>query len=269
MLKRLLKYEYKNLSRMLWPILLGMLGLSVLGFGIVEIIILTLDDLFITLFMLGTFCGFLVIAILLAPVVAIFIIVMRFYKNMFTDEGYLSFVLPVSIHTQLTAKLISGSLWTLIYTVASMLAFGIFFGIPILIHGGDFLAELWSVLLALLGARPFTAVLYLFEILLAVVVGAISQTLLYYASVTVGSTLMPKHKILGSILFYFVINAITNILSGTVGTVLSYTMSMSMLSGSLLLLHLSMFGSILLSVALGVAAYIVTAQMLKNKLNLE
>lgn len=43
-----------------------------------------------------------------SSIITLIFILMRYYKNFFTDEGYLTFTLPVTPHELLWTKLISG-----------------------------------------------------------------------------------------------------------------------------------------------------------------
>ena len=113
MLKKLFRYDMKALTRTLLP-----LSLATLGCGILLLLsqlamrFAPETGLFSVLMPLlfGMLIFFGSVASLLLPVVGEFFILHRYYKNFFTDEGYLTFVLPATMDEQLASKILSGFL---------------------------------------------------------------------------------------------------------------------------------------------------------------
>ena len=67
-------------------------------------------------------------------VVSIYIAV-RFYKNLYTDEGYLMHTLPVTPRQLLVSKLTVGSLWSFLVTILTLWAVFLImiFGLPVMV----------------------------------------------------------------------------------------------------------------------------------------
>ena len=101
MLKKLLKYDLKAVFKYWWIAAISTLGLSVLGgFAVtvlrdtvstepekkVPIILEILSSIALPL----VYLGFIALGIL-----TVIMIFARYYKNFFSDEGYLTFTLPV------------------------------------------------------------------------------------------------------------------------------------------------------------------------------
>ena len=130
MLRKLLKYDLAYVFRIWWIGALSSLGLSAL-IGIC-ITVLNSDkripdivELMAVLAIVVSVIGLVAFSILSFILVAV-----RFYKNFFTDEGYLTFTLPVSRISLYNSKLISAALAmlltviTLIVDVIVLLAIG-------------------------------------------------------------------------------------------------------------------------------------------------
>ena len=100
MLRKLLKYDLKAIFKFWW-IVFG---------GFCDNILNTYEgDAWSVYLMMsmGSLSGtFLNLAL---PVVTFVLIFIRFYKNFFTDEGYLTFTLPVSRRKLMLSKIISGT----------------------------------------------------------------------------------------------------------------------------------------------------------------
>lgn len=104
MLRKLLKHEFRATGRVILPIF-GLLLLSAVGANLSirgmtnaqSTFLNTLGTILIMLFFL---------AIIAVGIVALAVMVSRFYKNLLQDEGYVMMTLPVSIHQQVWSKLI-------------------------------------------------------------------------------------------------------------------------------------------------------------------
>ena len=109
MLRKLLKHEFRATGRVILPIF-GLLLLSAVGANLSirgmtnaqSTFLNTLGTILIMLFFL---------AIIAVGIVALAVMVSRFYKNLLQDEGYVMMTLPVSIHQQVWSKLIVSTVW--------------------------------------------------------------------------------------------------------------------------------------------------------------
>lgn len=109
MLRKLLKYDLKAIFKFWWIAAIVTVLASVFG-GFCDNILNTYEgDAWSVYLMMsmGSLSGtFLNLAL---PVVTFVLIFIRFYKNFFTDEGYLTFTLPVSRRKLMLSKIISGT----------------------------------------------------------------------------------------------------------------------------------------------------------------
>lgn len=120
MLGKLIKYDMKYMARILPWIYLGGLGASAM-ISTVILLARRAEMLFAGFFMLGLL---FVLTIEAAAICSSVFMMVRVYKNLFSDEGYLTFTLPVKNSAVVSSKIITGAIWTLISyaVIAVMLA---------------------------------------------------------------------------------------------------------------------------------------------------
>ena len=110
MLRKLLKYDLRPIFRFWWIAAIITTGLSVIG-GFCQRAYYNYENLPWSIdLMLSLFSGLATLGSLALPVLTLVLIFVRFYKNFFSDEGYLTFTLPVSRRTLMLSKIISGTL---------------------------------------------------------------------------------------------------------------------------------------------------------------
>ena len=108
MLKKLLSYDFKAIFKYWWIGALTTLALSGIGAGCGSILE-TEKELPASVTIFATIGMVLVVLSIIAFIIFSGLLVyIRFYKHLFTDEGYLTFTLPVKRHQILSSKLISG-----------------------------------------------------------------------------------------------------------------------------------------------------------------
>ena len=104
MLGKLLKHDLRSTARLILPATLLMLGICILGSVALRIAISNAEAMvskgnvatlliflaFIMMYMIS------MLALIVYSSASIFLVIIHYYKNLFTDEGYLTFTLPVS-----------------------------------------------------------------------------------------------------------------------------------------------------------------------------
>ncbi len=196
------------------------------------------------------------------------LIAARFYKNLFTDEGYLTWTLPASPLQQLWAKLISGAIWyigdlVLLYSAVYFMLTG-----P---NTQSMYREIAADFTEALG-MPLPDFFLLMSLLS--IVGVAGSIMMLYASIAVAQ-LFPAHRLLLSVITYFIFYLIAyglsmgalvvfNLLPGLTYTVnaISYTTTMSTYLKSTISI------SMVISTVLAVLQYAITHLILTRKLNL-
>lgn len=210
MLKKLLKYDFLSVFKYWWIAAVSSLALSMLG-GFCITILLSERELPSVAYLFPTLTLILVI---ISYVIFIFLSVIlvhvRFYKNLFTDEGYLTFTLPVKRSQLLNSKLIL-SVTTIITTflVCTLNIFamlGIGFSEQIILKDiARGFRNLWNVLTHELG---WYLALYSLEGILLIVLSVIFSTLFVFCCITFAAIITKKAKVLCAIAIYYVANGI-------------------------------------------------------------
>ena len=269
MVKKLMKYELASYMRSLLPFQLILLGIALLH----RFVQLFENDgnAYWTFFSSST--AIFIIACIVTLVATVALCIARFYKNMFTGEGYLSFTLPVTVHQHIWAKLLSAIICALVSVVAILLACSI-------VTAGDAFVELWKAICYLCN-RAFDNIgghfiAYIVEaVIMLVVVSAVSM-LLFYTCIAVGQ-LAKKNRVLlafGVFFGYFfacqILGTIAIIILTTYGEQLGIYKLLSWIeNNSPATDHLVAAGLIVFNLILGTIYYLITQHIMKKKLNLE
>ena len=277
MLSRLIRHEWKETWR-----------IPVISFLI--ILILTLVCFFLFRQMeppadpdainVGAFVTMMLycMAVSIISTVLILYIAVRFYRNLYTDEGYLMHTLPVTPGQLLLSKLLVGALWMF---VMSLLAFWaicciLLFGLPAMVNVdmtllGPAVMELFPMLF---GMKPIPFLL--FYVLLSLI-SSFSSVLTAYAAISLGQ-LFAKHKVMASILCYIgftmLIQIVTSILM--IPSLTRLILSEAMLEATDTIpavfgaymrevFFISMAGSLICAVV----SYILSGYIMKKQLNLD
>jgi len=274
MLGKLLKYEYRALSRTLLPLFLGVLLVGFAGGSIFNLqtqLQSRLPDMIGVMGAFSTMLGGL--ALVIAGFVGIFVVLSRFYTNFFTDEGYLTHTLPVRPSTQLLAKVISGGLWVLTDLVVCFGALFLFILIGSAGPNEFFSVEILKAIPNLLrGAVEQWAIVLQGGVYL--VVWLIALILMFYLAVTFGCIIAKKHKVVASFGFYIAIYMVTNTISSILTLPLfllfpSLLDSATMASNPMLLLHLTFGLTSVMYAGIAIVSFFICKHMITKKLNLE
>ena len=111
MLGKLLKHEFAATARYLWVLYVAMLGLSVavhFAFRFYDRADLAVLRMAMTMAII-----LWVLSLIFCGIGTLVLMIRRFYQNLLTDEGYLMFTLPVSVHELVISKLITAVVWML------------------------------------------------------------------------------------------------------------------------------------------------------------
>lgn len=271
MFAKLLKHEWKANSRILWILSLGVLGISVLETFLLRFVVSGIENmpeiimLPIMLFIVGGF-----FAMLAYSVGVHFLLLARFYKNKFTDEGYLTFTLPVTTHQILLSSLLNYLFWTVISTVVTVFAFSM----PILVGTTQNrfinreLIEGFSFVFKVLSSQSEVNG-YVTLVLISGVVSVVSSMMLMHAAIAMGAVLAKKHKILAAFGCYYgfsmVLGTVSSVLTVGVGFMQAAHGNMSSIFN---IMNTLIVGQMVIYVAVAVAGYFLSHHLMKNKLNL-
>lgn len=205
MLGKLLKHEFYATGKNLLPIYGITLILSLLNRIIINIDVFDGPLEVVKGLMIAAY----VISIIATLIVTAIIIILRFYKNLMTDEGYLMFTLPVKPLQLINSKLITSIIWIIVSVITVILS------LLILLANSkniEYLKGFFEGMLYVFKAEfGDQYVLVMVEFGLIMVISIIQQILLIYVSIAVGH-LFNGHKVLGSFAAYIVINTAVQII---------------------------------------------------------
>ena len=264
MLKKLFIYDVKTLRKSQVPFILGILGAGVVGILCMLLNLLIPND-FILLRIFPTLIIYLLFtALSIASTVAVIFILIHYYKKFFSDEGYLTFMFPVSVETQFMSKLLSGALFSLLSMLATVISFVLLF---VAMIGSTAPSDLWELPALDLGPIPAEVIVTVLLVALLLLISPIANLILYYTAITLGSIFFSKHKILGSILFYVVVNFAMSVITFAATIIVTILSAISQSEWVMILTIL--VTTLLLLVAVSFIGYFICTHMLKKKINLE
>ena len=142
------------------------------------------------------------LAITAVGAVTVVLLVYRFYKSLLSDEGYLSFSLPVGVHAQLWSKLIVSAVWivaSFACIVLSILLVASRVGVAgDVLSGLSRLADNFAAAYGI-GAGTFAALAA--TVLMSALLYALGLCLSFYAAMSLGFG-FSEHKVLAGILIF-------------------------------------------------------------------
>lgn len=209
MLKKLLKYDLGTIFRLWWIAALVSVGMSVLGGFALNLnvnhpdapeAILTAASIFLF------FTYFIIAGFVLMTQILIFI---RYYRNFFTDEGYLTFTLPAKRETLLNSKVLAGLISMVATGGVCVLDFGIIFSIVQheVIQSGEFSREVAEFFREI--PRDVAGYLLVYSLEALVIIGLLIllSVLFLYCCITFGSMIVKKAKLIAAIGIYYGANS--------------------------------------------------------------
>ncbi len=279
MLKKCLKHEWKacwkNMALLNGAaIFMGALG----GGGVFFSRIHDLPDLLVILYMLAY-----AVILIAAAVMTQVLMIQRYYKNLFTDEGYLTNVLPVSATDHILSKMLVYGAWSILNGL-SVLASFVFLLLPSAIQYftgntlifdnevmtfSDFLEYIWTQITCVADAA-FSLIGITTHIGMALfsIVGFFASLffgiLLFYACISIGS-LVSSHKILTAFLAYIGMTTVIQIFGG-ISIVRVFQSSTP--SAVVTVSSVSSVSSLVITVVLCAVLFLICRYILSRRLNL-
>ena len=257
MLGKLIRHEFRATARTMVPLFLILFAATVCAFisiGFLKTgVFSVLSAMFVFLFVLAVFATFIMSLVLMTQ---------RFYHNFLTDEGYLMFTLPVSIHSLMWSKLIVSTVWFFATGVAAALATRISVAQAV---SADNWNNLWNSITAQLSSLD--SVGYILESIVAILLGCVCLCLLFYAAMALGHS-YARHKGLRSVLLAIGFMIVAQML-GLTSIFSWFSVDKVQNMCAVAQMHASLGVLIASEVIYGTAFYFVTVLSLQKRLNLE
>ncbi len=212
MLRKLLKYDFKAVMRFWWIAAVASVGLAILGGGCIAV--LNADKVSLTYEVLSTLAVLALIITIVGmsafSLLSMILCAIRYYKNLFTDEGYLTFTLPVKRVHLLNSKLITTLIiqtmagWLLIVDILLMLIIGF----AEEVFTTTFLQEISDFFSTLIREGGVYLWIYLAELSVLSVLSSLFSILLLYACITFASIITRKAKVIAAIGIYYGVSGV-------------------------------------------------------------
>ncbi len=261
MLGKLLKYEYRatfKLYLVLYAIVLALSGIVRLltSFDMGHNVIISTLTIMFTVTVVLALAGLYFVTLIF--------VMFRFYKHLFSDEGYLTFTLPVTPFKIILSKIIVGMTWVIG-------CFAVLAGaVAIMLYGSETLDNI-KIIWNMFGSSIFDMlfegeILQVIYYIMNTVISVFSTVCFIYLAVAFGQVMMPRHKVAGSILSYLIISVATSIISAIFSilfyTIVGYDLASTELPQSYYLL------STILSLGLSIVSVVLVNNICKKHLNL-
>ncbi len=274
MLGKLIKHETRATSRIFLPLYGALLILTiftklVMAIGAPDFFSETVTSNKVAEIILGISFTLYFILIVGISVMTLVMIIQRFYKNLFTDEGYLMFSLPVKTWELVLSKLRVGMSWSAVCTIMIVLTFFIFsLGYFSMMELSQSIRSAYSMFYLQTGMELN---LFMAELILFILVQTVASILMIYVSIAIGQ-LFNQHRIIAAFGAYIVITiAIQIIMSIFMAVFAIGNLENAILNGSdaMTTVQWLINGSTVLNVVMGIGFYYGTLIIMKKRLNLE
>ena len=287
MLRKLFKYDFLAIGKTMWlltliAVLITIAG-TVSGYFIDDAFEKFLTDqntiMYMALtFLLGTIIFVSFMAIVAYMVISTILIMKRYYQNLFTDEGYLTFTLPVKTSAILDAKVFSGLLWGAIASLVSIVGFILLIYALVGENVADVLDEFKMAVEYISGSieiPTYHYVLFIVEYVLSIIINFVFGMLLLYFCITLATVIVKKARVILGVGLYIGVTSVLSALTQLVSTISSIFLSSQTvttpseaMAEAAVQMHIQMWFAIIIYGGVAVASYILNRYLLKNKLNL-
>lgn len=270
MLRRLVKYDMRAISRVALPMYLvaGIISLLCCGvlyftFGFAE----EIDSVFSAFMITGSLylIGILTVAVMV--VITVVAVASRYYRSVFGDEGYLNMVIPVSRRQFLNAKIISSVIWVLSSVLVAGACLVVSVLLPTLLYDTSLISEAIDLLKAEAGMNGEEKALLVFAFVMQITVSLfdlVKDVMLVITAITVGSVIFKSFRICACILLYFGITFVEQMACTLIKTAIAFATSSSWVTVTLNVI----FELLVISVTFAVG-YLASAFSLEKRFNLE
>ena len=192
------------------------------------------------------------------------VLLFRFYKHKFTDEGYLTFTLPVKSHEILAASWLNMLIWTLI----SMAVVAVALGLMVICAAGGlsfFDKEMVDSIVSFYSDIPTEGGEYVALTLASGLLEWLVAPLIAMTCITIGAVGAKKHKILLAIAVYYGYSMAAGIISTVITAVVTIA---SYKADGAFALNVPLICGILIQGLVAVVCWFLTNYLVSSKLNL-
>lgn len=284
MLKKLFKYDWKSFWKVPAAINLFLVLITIIGILSFYSPVWRTQNNFIDVLMVSSMMLYL-LTIFAGSIGILVYTAIRYYKNVYTDEGYLTNTLPVTPRQIILSKMLNGVIWYLItYIVIAVSVFSLTFSalnsyehINLFVEIKNGLAEASLMFAQEVGISLSGFIVF---IIISCIIGSFFSVIMAYSSISLGQ-LFTKHKAMGAVIWYIaeyiIVQMGTSLLmnvpfgislfkSGGITGTMIYP---DLYTKPIMYLKPIMIGSLIITLILSVVFFFISEYMLKKKLNLD
>lgn len=285
-MRKMLKHDLRSVWRV-WRIIapivivLAAIGGAIVGVGYSEYEIFEpiYGLLLLTAMLIDSYWSLILSAFSMLITV---LIVVRYYKNFFTDEGYLTFTLPVSRTKLLNSKIIMAAIWmaaTVVVCIIASVVYSIAVNLTISdknlyfsLNFAELFEEAFKELIE--SVNNIHLAFFVIEMLLLSLASAASSLLLLLLCITVGAVIVKKAKLVLGLGIYFGANSVIGILLYIVmivGVLIFGAIASELNAGetaAYALFHIILSAGALLFGGLAIGSYLINKKLINKHLNL-
>ena len=260
MLGKLICFDMKSSARLLLPLHAALLATSIVGRFLMSFdIINRIPDIY-----LGLMIAFYVILIVCTGIISSFYFIYWFYKNLFTDEGYLMHTLPVPSWQHIVSKFTGMLLWEVIDASVILLCLTLLitsdasYVLMIPVYARKLLQQMAADL------QTTVPVLILVSLLIFIL-QMLARGLSAFFCITLGQ-LFNRHRVLSAFLSYIVFSIVISVLSAALLSATGYETACANTTQAM---HMATAWEIIGDLALALLCFFGTNYLMKRRLNLE
>lgn len=260
MFLKLFKYDFKSIIKKIVYYYIILIAVAIFA-KIIDLLLTNTDFFFLAYFPRMIY----IMTMSLGLTVALILCMIRYYKNMLSDQGYLTHTLPVKRSHILLAKLLA----TLVIEAITILVMLL----SIIIYSINWIPDIINFIkesFAEMAVYPETAhiVGIIIFVVFIMIFGTVFSVSYVSLCLTLGAT-HNKNKLVMSFVYYMVINFVMQIFYVIIGVIGVLILSSGNIEFSFGLLYLILTLICIGEIALTVIAYFVNLMFLNKKLNLE
>ena len=267
MFSKLLKHEFKSQAGLFGILSAVALAAGLVGSGMLSWFIRLAEsdteNVIGTILSMMLFMGtvFIIIAYMVAVEI---LLIYRFYKHHFSDEGYLTFTLPATSHQILLASIVNFAIWTLIAFIVVLLA-AVMILVPVFkMTGTESFVFIWEEMMYALDSVYGGG--YMVLQILMMIASVAYGIILPLAAVSIGSVAAKKHKLLASFGIYYGLNMVVSMIVNVLSMIAAVGESMITEGAGNMLLTLLI--PTLLYIGIAIGGYFLMHRLVDKKLNL-
>lgn len=281
MFATLLKYEFRRTKNILLPMNLGALAIGGVGYFVMLIFTMLMQNPDSEIFIVAPllyllWMGLILMLALLSTAVTI-VLCIQFYREKFTDQGYLTFTLPASTHQILLSSYLNFLIWMIINTIVTLVGIGIMLT-PIISMVLKRIAEmgldisyLWALIKENIAQILPSGALFTVSYIMLLISSLFYGVTLPYLAITLASVLVKKMKLLLAVGIGYGMSMVMGVIPSILAIIEGIITGMLMANNDLAVYAPGAISYIITSIfymAFAIGGYFLMHHLVKKKLNL-